>query len=250
MNNTPKYLAICCTHGRHECLERCVGMFLNNTYENKYLLIFNNSEYKQELDKEYDNIFLVNQSRNLWGDKFTSLGDIYNTALSVVDQLKINPEVVSHMDDDDMYTPQHIEEGVRGWLEAKSLGREAYKPRQSYYRHAGGVEPMENTLEPSIFLTYAHLQKYGYSDETTAQHLQWLNPLVYESGILVKEDGVKTLIYNWGPDVPTFKTSGDPHNPHNFNNYRSFSKSEGDGIITPYTKAQLKDYFNFLNYSN
>lgn len=242
-----KYLGICATHGRHECLERAVGMFLNNDYENKHLLIFNNSTTKQKLNKEYENIILINQSVNTWGDKFTSLGDIYNTILNTISELGIQPDVVSMWDDDDMYLPNHISEGVKGWSEAHSLGKEAYKPKQSYYRHAGGVESMENTLEPSIFVSYEHMNKYGFSDETTAQHLAWVNPLVYEGKILVKSDGIKTLIYNWGPDVPTFKTSGDPHNPNNFNNFRSFSQSEGNGTIHPYTKQQLERYFNFLS---
>lgn len=242
-----KYLGICATHGRHECLERAVGMFLNNNYENKYLIIFNNSPTPQRMDKEYDSIFLINQSLNSLGDAFTSLGDIYNSILYKIEELNIYPDVISHWDDDDMYTSSHISEGVKGWQEALLEGKEAYKPAFSYFRHGGGIAPMQNTLEPSIFVSYSHIKKYRYSDETTAQHLQWVNPLVYEGKILVKPEGEKTLIYNWGPDVPTFKTSGDPYNPHNFDNYRNFSKSEGDGVITPYTKEEIASFFNFLD---
>ncbi len=239
-----KYLGICSTHGRHDCLERAVGMFLNNTYENKYLLIFNNSKTEQKLDKYYENIFLINQSENMDGKPYTSLGDIYNCALNAIRAVNISPDVISHWDDDDMYLPSHIEEGIKGWEEAKKEGKEAYKPRKSYFRHHGGISPMENTLEPSIFVSFDWVNKYGYSDTTTAQHLQWVDPLVYGDKILVKDDGVSTLIYNWGPDVPTFKTSGDPNNPKNFSNYRAFSSSEGDEIITPLSPSELEKYYN------
>jgi len=239
-----KYLAITATHGRHQCLERAVGLFLNNSYEDKTLLIHNNSPVPQKLDRHYSNIILVNYSERAFNQPYKSLGDIYNHTLILMEQMGLHPDVVSHWDDDDMYLTNHIEEGVKGYTRALEEGKLAYKPKYSFYRHHGGIVLMNNTLEPSIFVSYDHLYGYGYSDETTAQHLKWVNPLVYEKKILVDEHGPATLIYNWGPDVPTFKTSGDPNNPHNFSNYRNFSVDNGDRVITPLSPEELQPYYN------
>ena len=39
--NSPKVSAVMCTYGRFECVERAVNCFLNQTYQNKELIIYN-----------------------------------------------------------------------------------------------------------------------------------------------------------------------------------------------------------------
>ena len=127
----------------------------------------------------------------------------------------------------------------------KDAKYEAYKPAQSYYRHPGGIQLMSNTLEPSIFTSAKHIKEKGYSTTTTDQHLQWVNPLVYEAKISVEEDGKPTLIYNWGDtDIPTFKTSGNAGHPNNFKNYRDFSRDHGDQVLIPWSKENVQKYYN------
>ena len=88
-----------------------------------------------------------------------------------------------------------------------------------------------------------HVKKHGFSLETTAQHLKWVNPLVYENQIFVDSNGKPTYICDWSQEIPTFKTSGNPSNPENFNNYADWSKDIGDGIITPCSDSWAKHYY-------
>lgn len=260
--NLPKVTCITATCGRHNLMERSMRFFLNQDYEGiSQLLIFNNSVVPQKgynikeqqirtvtIDNGWvlylcdgKEIKLINQSVDSnTGKSYKSLGGIYNDVLKHIDE---DTDILVHWDDDDIFLPNHISEGVKGFLKAQALGKIAYKPRKSYYRHLNGVDLMENVLEPSIFVKAQHIRNFGYSDETTAQHMQWVQPLVSSNMILSDEEGKPTLIYNWGDHIPTFKTSGDPHNKSNFKNYRNFSQDHGDQILIPWSKAEVEEYY-------
>lgn len=222
---------ITATCGRHKSLERCVQLFLDQDYsESHTLLIFNNSEVKQQLDKNIcsKNIILVNNYIDYkTNKKYTNLGAIYRDALSMIPD---NCNLVNFFDDDDLFYPNHITEGVKGFIRGN---KEAYKPLYSLYRHSKGVDKVNNVLEPSIFVSFNWVKKYGVRESTSDQHLQWLLPLIEQEKIFSDPEGVSTMIYNWGDDYSAFKTSGDMNNPNNFENYRKNSQDHGDKIITP-----------------
>lgn len=239
--------AIMATCGRHTLAERSLAMFIQQDYKGfSNLLIYNNSPEELDLASiptgENQSIKLVNNHIDCeTGERYNSLGAIYRDAIEHVPE---DAEAIIHWDDDDLFLPNHITEGVKG---LKRGQKDAYKPAKSYYRHPGGVELMSNTLEPSIFTKAAHIRKHGYSLTTSDQHLQWVNPLVYEGRIYVDDNGPATLIYNWGDNnIPTFKTSGNAGSPRNFDNYRTFSRDHGDGILTPWRKEDLEQYYNLV----
>lgn len=256
-----KVTAIMATCGRHHLAERSLRFFLDQEHNpNKdhkdifSLLIFNNSPITIDLDKDslwdgnvgkYMSVHLVNQHiSDRTGEPYTNLGDIYNDAIKHVSD---TTDLIVHWDDDDIFLPNHLYEGINGYEKANTFSKDAYKPAKSYYRHPRGIELMSNTLEPSIFVDFSHVLKHGYSTSTTDQHLQWVNPLVYEQKILVDDSGTPTLIYNWGDtDIPTFKTSGNAGHPNNFNNYRNFSQDHGDRILTPWSKEDVQKYYDLV----
>lgn len=240
------------TCGRHKLAERSLRFFLDQDYKDEHtLVIFNNSDIHQalfvdnsELGPNKQIILVNNDISYVTEDPYMNLGEIYNDALLSVPS---GTDVIIHWDDDDIFLPNHITEGIQGLKIAISMGKEAYKPAQSYYRHPGGIQLMSNTLEPSIFVTAQHIRKYGYGNTTTDQHLQWVNPLVYEQKIRVDEFGTPTLIYNWGDtDIPTFKTSGNAGHPNNFDNYRNFSRDHGDQILTPWEAGKVRKYYDLV----
>lgn len=241
------------TCGRHKLAERSMRFFIDQDYKgNHTLLIYNNSSVEQGLanfSTEYPGklITLVNQSNsNKTNQPYQNLGEIYNDALKYIPS---ETDVIIHWDDDDIFLPNHITEGVKGLTRAiiKDAKHEAYKPAQSYYRHPGGIQLMSNTLEPSIFVSAKHIREHGYGESTTDQHLQWVNPLVYGGKISVEEDGIPTLIYNWGDtDIPTFKTSGNAGHPNNFKNYRDFSRDHGDRVLIPWKKEEVQKYYDLV----
>lgn len=239
----PKVTAIMATCGRHTCSERSLSLFLNQTYENKHLVIYQNSHVEQELDINIPTnlVTIINNFiDSKTGLKYETLGAIYNDAIKYVPE---DTDVITFWDDDDLFLINHLEKGIEGYLKALDSGMLAYKPAKSYYKHHNGIALVNNTLEPSMFVKASHILEHGFSDTTSDQHLKWVNPLVYNRLICVDPEGPPTLIYNWGDNIPTFKTSGDPNNPYNFYNYRNFSSDHGDRIIS---KIDVSTYYNLI----
>lgn len=252
-------IAIMATCGRHKLAERSLRFFMDQDYKDKHtLLIFNNSPINQRMGTieeegtDHKTIILVNQHiDSQTGGLYSSLGGVYNDALKHVPG---DADVITHFDDDDIFLPNHISEGVSGLtrvqmcdIDKPPVGYIAYKPERSYYRHPKGVELMGNNLEPSVFVEANHIRDYGYSLTTSDQHMTWFNPLLSEHKMFVDPHGIPTLIYNWGDtDIPTFKTSGNAGDPKNFDNYRNFSQDHGDLILTPWSKEDVLKYYNLV----
>lgn len=223
--------AIMATCGRHHCAERSLSFFLNQTYPNRHLLIYQNSDVSQSL-QTLTNPPLVTLINNhidkTTGKPYDNLGAIYSDALGYI---PADTEVIIFWDDDDLFLDDHIEEGVKGLMRGHKT---AYKPAKSWFRSdTTKIDKVQNTLEPSIFVKAGHIHQYGFSRTTTDQHLQWFLPLKKNNDIFIDDEGKSTLIYNWGDSFDTFKTSGDHLNPDNFSNYRRYSKDHGDRIISP-----------------
>ena len=236
-----KVCLITATKNRHKQLERLVRFVLEQTYENYVHLIYNNAPQQQRLNTNLpaNKFILINNHTHLKERRaYRTLGEIYNDAIRFIPE---DVDIVNFMDDDDIFLPNHVEEGVKGYIKG---GKKAYKPQRSYYKQTGNrLTLVENTLEPSIFVDAKHIKEHGFGDESVAQHHKWLNPLVYDKQIFVDPEGVPTYICDWSQEIPTFKTSGNPHNPENFNNYASYSQDIGDGIITPVSKSWAEHYY-------
>lgn len=244
MNQYPFLCALTATCGRHYHLEHLLKQFMDQDYPgDSLLLLYNNSEIAQQLAPlkmpANKRVFLINNSLDKQTlQPYTNLGAIYRDMLLYVPPLT---DVVVHMDDDDAYLPSHFSEGVKGWQKAKALGKKAYKPQQSWYRHSGGTELAGNTLEPSIFMDKDHLLQHGYGLTTADQHLSWYWPLGED--LLVDPEGMPTFIYVWDGKDPVWKTSGDPSNPNNFHNYRSYSNDHGDRMVSPVSDKKIAPYY-------
>lgn len=248
MNNTynPSVIAICATAGRHTCLERSVRMFLEQDYEGSHTLLIFNNAYNHPLVLHIEETLPPNkkvQLINSCDKEYSNLGEIYIDTLPF-----INTDLVTFWDDDDIFLFNHMSEGVKGYLKASTKSNNiyrAYKPKKSYYRSVEGVQEVENTLEPSIFIDSEIIKSIGFQLTTSDQHIKWVSFLERTNSLFVDPEGTPTLVYNWGDtDIPTWKTSGDPANPNNFNNYRNFSIDHGDGIISPISKKKIELLYN------
>lgn len=240
LGDKPLVCLLTCTKDRHKQLERVVRFALNQTYDNYVHLIFNNSSDKLRLNEHLPKgkFLLINSPVDTkTGKPYTTLGQIYRDAIRFIPD---NVQVINFMDDDDIYFPDHVEEGVKGMIKG---GTKAYKPKKSWFRYLKQQSLQENVLEPSIFVTAEHIKEYGFSDETSAQHHQWLNPLVVNNEIYVDPEGKPTYLCDWSQSIPTFKTSGDANNPNNFQRYSEHSTDKGDGVITPCSDSWAKHYY-------
>jgi hypothetical protein len=247
MKEFPNLLAICATCGRFSCLKRSLALFIDQDYIGEHtLLIFNNSEvpYTIELPELLKNkhVILINNHLNSkTGIPYSSLGEIYNDVRNFwPDEVEV---VYSH-DDDDLYLPNHLSEGVKG---LHRCGKLAYKPKYSWFKHSGGVELMENTLEPSIFVNAKFLKEVGYRDGiNVSSHLSWVEELLRRDEICSDPEGIPTLLYTWGTD-PVYKTSGAGETPTNFENYRRFSTDFGNKVVSPAARLSYKDLLRVPN---
>ncbi len=245
-----KVFSIMATKGRNYCARRALKFFLDQDYEGEHtLLIYNNSVVEQALhlpDKpSYKKVILLNKCISDETNNFyKNLGQIYRDAIKFVPN---DIDIINFYDDDDLYLTNHISEGVRGYKRALEQDKIAYKPAKSYYRSNEEIILVENTLEPSIFVSALHVKKYKFSDTTTEQHLTWVDPLVKNNKMLIDREGIPTLIYNWGDNFPTWKTSGDSKNPNNFQNYERFSQDHGDRIVFPINNQEAGYFYNLVN---
>lgn len=231
-----KITALMATHGRHYYLERAVGMFLNQTHANKHLIILQNSNVDQKLDKEYPNITLINEHN------FSNLGEIYNRAMEF---LPADTDLVCVMDDDDMYLPNHLSEGERGFLRG---GKKAYKPNYSYFVDGEKIAPMSNVLEPSWFIDVNVMRKLKFKPECKAHHSTWIHWLLQNNELYVDLVGPKTFGHVWrDPDnMPqgchTSALGGTDSDTFNF--FRNHAVDHGDKIISPWPEEKLKRIYD------
>lgn len=247
--NKPTVAALCCTHGRYKCLQRSVRCFLDQDYEGDAIMFIYNSgdslfieggnyaiitdDYSEgiiEYPELHKTIFICNLSK----DSYKNVGEKYNKALNRMLEVFPNIGIVYSHDDDDIYLPNHITEGVKGMMKSYNLSMKAYKPKYSYFRSREGMIRNENTYEPSIFVDAKYLQEKGYAQVSVKYHQQWLDPLVINKQIFVDPNGKSTFIYNWGDTWDTYKMSGTgDDSDRNTTSHKLRSLDMGEGVLTP-----------------
>src|SRR5450631_3368313 len=100
--NKPSVAAICLTADRQALTDRAVQCFLSQTYENKWLLIYDTGKKPYTLDRlASSRIILVQDGAEM----SRPIGALRNTANS----LAINTEILMHWDSDDWSGPYRIE---------------------------------------------------------------------------------------------------------------------------------------------
>jgi hypothetical protein len=234
--NKMKIVGVMATCGRHYYCERAVGMFLQQSHPDKHLIIIQNSSVHQTLDKDYSNITLINKS------DFSNLGQVYNEAIK---HIPWDGGLWCCFDDDDVFLPNHFEEGEAGYIRGK---KKAYKPKFSYFWNANKITPMSNVLETSWFIETSLIKSLGFREESKKHHFNWIDNLLATKQVYVDETGPKTMCCVWGQqEKPLYHSSGDG-SPNNFNNFRKASVDHGDKVITPWTLQQLDPiYGKFRN---
>jgi hypothetical protein len=242
----PEVYCLCCTFGRHTLLERLVKTFIDQDYKgNHTLLIYNNSPVEQRLDEidlpEHKKIILINNYKDLLtGELYTSTGAVFRDATQFIPD---TCNIVSIMDDDDIYLPSHIKEGVIGIERAKKLDKMVYKPYYSYFKSSNGISLAHNNMEPSSFIITKYLKEKGFKLTAVDYHDGWLQDAKSNGLLYVDPEGEPTFIYDWSGEFRVHKISGDMFNPDNFGNHISQSSDNGDKIITPWSDNRIKSYY-------
>jgi len=114
MKKSLKVTAIMATFGRHRCSERSLSLFLDQDYNNKHLLCYQNSQIQQVLDSCIDTLIVTlinNHIDNQTNLPYTSLGAIYNDAIKYI---PADSDIITFWDDDDLFLEDHLSEGALG----------------------------------------------------------------------------------------------------------------------------------------
>lgn len=242
---------ITCFFARSAKVERIIRFFLDQSYNGPAtLLLYNNAPYPQKLNieetiPENKHIILINNYLDLeTGGQYTSTGDIFRDALTFVPE---GTDVVNFYDSDDIFLPNHVSEGVNGIIRAHHLMKKAYKPFYSYFLWAKECQLAHNSLEPSIFVDYQYIKKYGFNKTSSSYHDGWLSPLRDNNEMLVDPNGIPTLLYDWQEGHNTFKISGSGDDgPENLRNHRNKEQDFGSGILTPISKEEAQKYYDLV----
>lgn len=258
---------VTCVHGRHTELERVVRCFLNQDHNSPIThLIYNNSPVELSLDSQLVGIpdrpiILINNHLDLeTAEEYTNTGAIFRDALSFINW---DPEIVSFFDSDDIFLPNHVSEGVKGYEKAQSISPhgeytpeistlrrpikiEAYKPYYSYFLYQNTKQLASNNMEPSIFVNFKYVKETGFNYVSGAYHQKWLTPLQELMLIFQPKDGIPTFIYNWGGDHSNHKISGAADSLQNFRNHRRWEIDNGDKIVSAAPKEEVEYFYNYI----
>ena len=232
-----KATALMCTYGRHSFLERSVRMFLEQDYEDKHLVIFQNSPVFQTLDQEYPNITLVNQTG------FDTVGDVFEEAIKYIPS---DTDLVFIWDDDDIYFKNHISNGVAGILK---YNKPAYKPMYALLKETQGLSRTSNTLEATWALRkevlyHTGFSKYNFSDS----HKAWVDYCNNNNLVYVDEKSPITFCYIWDdPEHLIVHTSAIEEKSNSRQIHHRFSADHGDRVITPCSKEIVDSLFVEMN---
>lgn len=238
-----------CTYNRAACLERVIKFYIDQDFQGSSVhVIYNNAPLPLQLNipalPPHKKIVLVNAPLNQDNMPYNSVGEIFNCALQYVND-NFYPEILTHLDDDDIYLPSHISEGVKGMRRAYKQNMLAYKPFYSYFRTSEGISKAHNTMEPSIFVDFTYLHQTGYKNSVVDYNQGWIDPLKASKQLFIDGQGISTLIYDWSGEIPVFKISGS-HNTHqNFVNHHANSLDDRQ-TITPISDEKAQWYYKLV----
>jgi len=160
-----------CTNGRFTYLRRLLTSFLQQDYENKFLLIYNNAKTPIIMEPHRD-VLLVNNHKDLQtGADYRDVGSIYRDALTL---LPADIELVSMMDDDDFFLPHHFKMANNAFCNERNI--KVWKPGMFFFMESSGVTLMEsnNNLEGSCVIERRFLDEAQFNLSSLEYNLKWL----------------------------------------------------------------------------
>jgi len=194
---TPKVTCLCATKGRYELLRSAVSYFILQDYPNKELIIFNNHEVDIKLSdfvKKQGNIHVVNAG------EFSSISDVYNTALTYVDSFgEQTSEFIAIWDDDDIYLPWHLSTGIAKLRETSKM---AWGPKYQFFVAGDSLDIVTNYCEGRLIVNYEFLKSVGFGTTEGVSknhpHPKWMREVDLNGGFAESDCDENSYAYYWG----------------------------------------------------
>lgn len=237
---------ICTTYRRYTCVNRIIAQFHAQTYPHKELIILN-TDMEYPLISEFDDESIVvinNDTDYMTGAPYTTRGQICRDAVT-----HATGEFFMLADDDDLYLPWHMQQAVDKITE---VGKDAWKPKSSFFMMPHKVELVTNTLEASVIVKMNRIREIGFGMGMTGyEGLAWYIQLRNERQLDERyTQYVPSYCFNWSDPahIAGHKQSGDINNPHNFENHKKESTDIATEPLrndTPIgdTYSRLLDYY-------
>jgi glycosyltransferase involved in cell wall biosynthesis len=207
-------------------LREAISCFLEQDYKDKELIVLNNHPVRLA-QPNLPQVRIINKSG------FPTLGDCRNFLLNMA-----KGEFVRTWDDDDLYLPWAISQGVEGILTGEAC--DAFKPQLSWWSRANlQYEIGGNQYEASWTLWTDVAKRHGYKASGGDEHSPLFN-------IQIREEVVRpSYVYRW--DTPLHRISGllgsvTIEEQHRI--YMEANQDHGDGI--PITPVDLSVYWEAI----
>lgn len=159
----PLVSCLCSTYGRYNVLQEAISCFLEQDYENKELIVLNN--HPVPLEADLPQVTIVNKPGH------PTLGDCRNALLEMA-----NGELVRTWDDDDLYLPWAISQGVKGLFSNDVW--QSFKPEKSWDCRGNNELRLGSNVYEASWTTYrdAIVKIGGYKSSGGDEH----NPLSFK----------------------------------------------------------------------
>ena len=206
------------------------------------MIIFNtDTEYPLTLGFRDDSITVINNDLNYASKQpYTHRGDICRDATT-----HATGEYFMLADDDDVYLPWHLQQAVEG---IESIGKDAWKPEQSFFALDSGVKLTMNVMEASVIVKMSRIREIGFrSDQTGYEGLSWYDRLRDEGNLDEhNQNYVPSYAFNWSDpsELCGHKQSGHIGSPNNFEIHKEQSLDYSKRPLSQHFLPQLHSFYH------
>lgn len=191
-----KISCICLTAGRPAQLNEAVQCFLNQTYQDKELVILNTFP-EQQIAFDHPQVIVLNAN-----ERPRSLGEARNYAIghSIGD-------IVATWDDDDLYLPQHLDNFAKHFTDGVQW---VWQPTQFYVSQNRIQGVVKGTMNVVAFRRKAFSDIGGYTPINCGEDRHFVQRLTQLPGVKIPLDDFKpSFLYCWGQGVYHVSGLGD-----------------------------------------
>lgn len=248
-NTKPKISAVMCTFKRFKCVERTMNCFLQQTYQNKELIIFNTDEENPYLWNEKISMLGINiincSIDKLTNQPYTNVGAIRRDALEYA-----TGDYVVTWDDDDIFLPWFMQQAMD---RMEDSGMPSFKPEKSFFYSGNNLRLVRNTLEASVVADIKKVREYGYLLETGKEGLAWYTKMRDNKELNELDTHyLPSYCFNWNDgnemNAP-HKQSGNINHPDNFEHHKAASLDGVNGRhLLIYDDLTMEDFVYYPYY--
>jgi hypothetical protein len=205
------------------------------------LILYNTDEdYPIQINHRPANVRIVNCGKDqVTGKPYTNVGAIRRDAIK-----HASGDLHITFDDDDVYLPWFIRQGVDGLLKT---GRKAWKPFRSFFKTNSRVDLVKNTLEASVIV---QMQEMTFGLSTGSEGLSWYTRLRDQGELNENEtDSIPAYAFDWSDpfNLAPHRQSGAIDRPNNFEEHKAATKDKHTrpiGLID--LQPHYKPFYDYL----